>query len=207
MIGYWWAKTSMRIIIHRWLGHTYLASLWRITMATQPTKNAIWNPRLLQSCDRLGRRGDMTNDSAEILFQSFLPREAIVSSSGMNRDVHSFMLAIQHVLCRPRRRPKVPRRVVLERLSWRIACRTMPVSESKQLPEEVPMGPQRSWFMISTNTIIIAITTDCILGLLYMYTFFFFIFKAKPAFAKSTANIKKNKIKKIKKTLPQCALI
>ena len=35
-----------------------------------------------QSLDRSGRRGDMTNDSIEILFQSFL-QEAIVSSSGM----------------------------------------------------------------------------------------------------------------------------
>ena len=32
------------------------------------------------SLDRLGRRGDMTDDSAEILFQSFL-QEALVSSS------------------------------------------------------------------------------------------------------------------------------
>ena len=46
---------------------------------------------------------DMTDDSAEILKQSFL-REAIVSSSGMDRDVHSLMLSVQHFLCRPRRR-------------------------------------------------------------------------------------------------------
>ena len=45
----------------------------------------------------------MTDDSAEILKQSFL-REAIVSSSGMDRDVHSLMLSVQHFLCRPRRR-------------------------------------------------------------------------------------------------------
>ena len=31
----------------------------------------------------------MRDDSAEILFQSFLP-EALVSCSGMGRDVHSF---------------------------------------------------------------------------------------------------------------------
>ena len=34
----------------------------------------------------------MTDDSAEILFQSFL-RDAIVSSSGTDRDVHSLTLA------------------------------------------------------------------------------------------------------------------
>ena len=50
-----------------------------------------------QSLHRLGRQGDMRDDSAEILFQSFL-REAVVSSSGMNRDVHSLMLPIQHFL-------------------------------------------------------------------------------------------------------------
>ena len=43
----------------------------------------------VQSFDRLGRQGDMRDDSAEILFKSFL-QEAHVSSSGMGRDVHSF---------------------------------------------------------------------------------------------------------------------
>ena len=36
----------------------------------------------VQSLDRLGRRGDMRDDSAEIFFQSFL-HEAIVISSGI----------------------------------------------------------------------------------------------------------------------------
>ena len=45
----------------------------------------------------------MRDDSAEILFQSFL-LEALVSSSGTGRDVHSLMLSIQHFLCRSRRR-------------------------------------------------------------------------------------------------------
>ena len=43
----------------------------------------------VQSHDRLGRRGDMMDDSVEILFQSVL-QLALVSSSGMGRDVHSF---------------------------------------------------------------------------------------------------------------------
>ena len=65
----------------------------------------------------------MRDDSAENLFQSFL-RDALVSSSSMGRDVDSLMLSIQHFLCRPRRRPpsKVPWRMVLERLSWRVTC-------------------------------------------------------------------------------------
>ena len=44
----------------------------------------------VQSLDQLGHHGDMTNDSAEILFQSF-PWEAIVSSSSMGRDGHPLM--------------------------------------------------------------------------------------------------------------------
>ena len=42
-------------------------------------------------------------------FKYFL-QEALVSSSGMGRDVHSLMLSIQHFLCRPQHRPasKVP---------------------------------------------------------------------------------------------------
>ena len=48
---------------------------------------------------------NMTDDSAEILFQSFL-QEAIVSSSYMGRDAHSLMLFIQHFLsCLPSRVP------------------------------------------------------------------------------------------------------
>ena len=42
--------------------------------------------QLAHSFGRLGRRGNMRDDSAEILFQSFL-REAVVSSSDMGRDV------------------------------------------------------------------------------------------------------------------------
>ena len=77
----------------------------------------------VQSLDRLGLRGDMRDDSAEILFWSF-PQEALMSSSGMGKEVHFLMLSIQHFLFRPRSRPpsKVPSRMVLERLSWRDTC-------------------------------------------------------------------------------------
>ena len=77
----------------------------------------------VKSLGRLGHWGDMRDDSAEILFQSFL-QKALVSSSGMGRDVHSLTLSIQHFLCRTRRCPpsKFPRRMVLERLSWNVTC-------------------------------------------------------------------------------------
>ena len=49
----------------------------------------------VRSLCRLGRWGNMRDDSAEILSQSIL-REAIMSSSGMGRGVHSLTLSIQH---------------------------------------------------------------------------------------------------------------
>ena len=52
----------------------------------------------VQSLDRLSRRGNMTDDSAETLFKRFL-QEAILRSSGKDRDVHSLMLSIQHFPC------------------------------------------------------------------------------------------------------------
>ena len=58
----------------------------------------------VQFLNRLGRRKDMRDDLAEILFQSFL-QGALVSSSGMGRDVYSLMLSIQHFLFLPWRRP------------------------------------------------------------------------------------------------------
>ena len=46
----------------------------------------------------------MKDDSAEILFKSFL-QKALASSSGMGMDVHSSILSIYYFICRPRRRP------------------------------------------------------------------------------------------------------
>ena len=75
------------------------------------TMPEIWSPILSsfqlcvssgQSLDRLGNRGDMRDDLAEVLFQSFL-RKANVSGSGTDRDVHALTLSIQHLLCRPGR--------------------------------------------------------------------------------------------------------
>ena len=58
----------------------------------------------VQSLDWLGHWGDVRDDSAEILSQSFM-QETLVSSSGMGRDVHSLMLSIQRFLCRPWHHP------------------------------------------------------------------------------------------------------
>ena len=65
-------------------------------------------------------------------FQSFL-QEALVSSSGMGRDVHSLMLSIQHFLCQPwccQPSNKGALKDGLERLLWRVTSRTMQVSFS-----------------------------------------------------------------------------
>ena len=82
----------------------------------------------VQSFDRLDRQGD-TRDSRDPLPVFFL-QEALVSSSSMGRDIHSLTLSIQQFLCQPQRRPpsKVPRKMCLERLSWRVTCRPNHVS-------------------------------------------------------------------------------
>ena len=50
----------------------------------------------IQSGDWLSHLGDMRDDSAEILFQSFL-QGVLVNSSGMGRDVCCLMFSIQHL--------------------------------------------------------------------------------------------------------------
>ena len=71
----------------------------------------------VQSLVWVGQYRNMTDDSAEIVFQSFL-QEAHLSSSVMSRDGHSLMLPIQHFLCQLWCHPpsKVPWRMVLGRL-------------------------------------------------------------------------------------------
>ena len=96
------------------------------TIQTFPSPACVQESVLMssvQSLDELGRRGNMRDDSAEILFQSFL-WEATACSSGIGRDAHSLTLSIQHFLCRLWRQPpcKVSWRMALERLSWRVTC-------------------------------------------------------------------------------------
>ena len=62
----------------------------------------------LQSLDFVGHWGDTMDDSAEILSQSFL-QEAIVSTSGVGRDVYSLMLSTQRFLNRLAVRRFLPR--------------------------------------------------------------------------------------------------
>ena len=73
----------------------------------------------VQSHEQLRHQGDMKDDSAEILFQSFL-QEATVSSSAIGSNVHSVELSIQHFLCQPWSHS--PWEMVLERLLWRVTC-------------------------------------------------------------------------------------
>ena len=73
-----------------------------------------------------------------------------MSSSGRGRDVHSLMLSIQHFLCRSRRRS--PSMVALkEGFGEMVVACDMPVSVSRQWPEEVPVNPsaRNSVFLIS----------------------------------------------------------
>ena len=77
----------------------------------------------VQFLHQLNHRGDMRDDSPEILFQSFL-REATVSRSGVARDLDYLTWSIQHFLYWPGHHPpsKVPWRTILERLSWHVTC-------------------------------------------------------------------------------------
>ena len=103
---------------HRWIG------FWHLT-PNQPRRSYQAETvqfSSFQTLDRLGRNGDMRDDSAEILFQSFL-QEALVSSSSMGRNVLSLTSSFQYVLCRPQRRAlsKMPWRMVLRRM-WGVTC-------------------------------------------------------------------------------------
>ena len=51
----------------------------------------------VRSLNRLGRRGNMTDHSAEIFARSAL-QAAVMSGSGMGNDVHSLTSPIQHLL-------------------------------------------------------------------------------------------------------------
>ena len=82
----------------------------RSTHASEARKNYVPTVEFSPSTDRVvGGWRDVRDDSAEILFESSL-LEALVSSSGMGRDVRSLMLSTEHFLYRPCRRPpsKVP---------------------------------------------------------------------------------------------------
>ena len=86
---------------------TQLCSQVRIFLLKQSAQIGISGSDIILDCcssvkslDWLSHWGDtsLRDDSAEILFQS---QEALVSSSGIGRDVHSLMLSIQHFLCQP----------------------------------------------------------------------------------------------------------
>ena len=108
------------------------------------------------SIDRLGHRGDRRDDSAKILFQSCL-QEALVSRSGMGRDVCSLMWSIQHFLCQWRRRPpsKVPWRMVLVRPLWCVTCQ---IHASYCLLTAASRGscqPKRKLILLSTQSLVL----------------------------------------------------
>ena len=102
--------------------------------------------------------GNMTDDSAEILFQSFL-QEALVSSPGMGRDVHSLMLSIQLFLCRPRRRPHVPSKVslrmVLERRLWRVTCQNHANFRLLTVARSGSCAPTRKLILLRTQSLVL----------------------------------------------------
>ena len=83
--------------------------------------------------------------------------EALVSSSGMSKDVHSLMLSIQHFLCRPRRRPpsKIPERMVWAGLLWwRVTC-PKPASLRLLTVARSSCGPIRKLILFHTQSLVL----------------------------------------------------
>ena len=74
--------------------------------------------------NRLGRRGDMRDDSAEIFYQSLL-WEAIVNSS--STDIATSTLWRYQSSNSSADHSNVPRKMVLERLAWRVTCPNHPI--------------------------------------------------------------------------------
>ena len=69
-----------------------LTAFWEFGLRQYLSYNYEFNP-----VQALGRLGDMGDDSAETLFQSFLG-EAIVTWSDVGIDVHTLTLSIQHII-------------------------------------------------------------------------------------------------------------
>ena len=115
----------------------------------------------VQSFDWLGCSGDMRDDSAEILFQPFL-QEALVSSSGTGKDVHS-MLSIQHCLCWPWRHTpsKVPWRMVLERLSWHMTHPNHASFHLLTVASRGSCGPTRKLILLPTQSLVLCSKWRC----------------------------------------------
>ena len=87
---------------HLLQGVTIVTSLSR--GIAQHSLNIAMHISSVQFLDRLDPWNNMRDGSAEIFFKSFL-LEAIASSSGMGRNVHSLTLSIPLFLCQPRLHP------------------------------------------------------------------------------------------------------
>ena len=111
-----------------------------------------------QFLDQKGRQGDMRNDSADILFQYFL-QEALVSSSrrgwvGMSTFwccPSSIFSANHGIACCP----QCPEGWFLRSCHGIWHSQTVQDSVSWQLPEEVPVDPQRSLFLLCTQSLVL----------------------------------------------------
>ena len=101
----------------------------------------------------------MGDDSAEILFQSSL-QEALVSSSGMGRNVHSLTLSTQHFLCRPRRRPP-SKGALKDNFGQAVVACDMPdsckfPSLNSTVSRRGSCGPTREFILLRTKSFVCA---------------------------------------------------
>ena len=89
----------------------------------------------------------------EILSLSFV-LEVIKSSSWLNGDSHSKVLFIQHFLCRTQHRPpsKVPWKMVLEKLSWHVACSNHEIFRLLTVARRGSCGPTKKLILLRTQS-------------------------------------------------------
>ena len=98
----------------------------------------------------------MTDDSTGILFQSFL-QKALVSCSGMGRDVHSLMLSIYHFLCQPQHcsSSKAPRRMILMRLLCSVTCPNCARFHLLAVSRGSSCGSSRKLILLCTQSLVL----------------------------------------------------
>ena len=110
----------------------------------------------VQSLKRFGRLESERSLQTiqQILFPIF-PQEAILSNSGIGRDVHSLLLSIQHFLLRNTASPtrqNAPRDGLVEAV---VAAGMSEPFELSSLPTRGSCGPARKLVLLSTQSLVL----------------------------------------------------
>ena len=111
-----WNSTWIVTHVHRWrtISAIYirLNTTIRLESSCVPPVNTVQHGGLIDSLISvqfssipwpIGSSGGTWRTTQQRSLSSLFLQEAVTSSFGVGRDVHSLMLSIQHFLCRPRR--------------------------------------------------------------------------------------------------------